>query len=192
MGGCRVAGLSVSFLFPTAVSTAFKFPLLFGIWSPLTASFALQTVCCLKKTAVYWSGISGLTKYMERFSMSRQVLHLILFDNPDHSVSENILFTQGTSGKNYRSGREYLEVLCWEFIPHRLSLISVSSPGFLDIQINGAYGFDFSVYENDDDSYRCGLGMVAQRIIETGVTSYGVLTLHVECSTHTALDSYQL
>jgi N-acetylglucosamine-6-phosphate deacetylase len=45
------------------------------------------------------------------------------------------------------------------------------SPGYLDIQINGAYGFDFSVYDGDDQVYRTGLKMVAERIIETGVTS---------------------
>ncbi|TFK23162.1 Metallo-dependent hydrolase [Coprinopsis marcescibilis] len=47
----------------------------------------------------------------------------------------------------------------------------VLSPGFLDIQINGAYGFDFSVYENNDDDYREGMQMMAEKIIETGVTS---------------------
>lgn len=47
----------------------------------------------------------------------------------------------------------------------------MSSPGFLDIQINGAYGFDFSVYEKNDESYRQGLQMVAEKIVETGVTS---------------------
>jgi N-acetylglucosamine-6-phosphate deacetylase len=47
-----------------------------------------------------------------------------------------------------------------------------NSPGFLDIQINGAYGFDFSVYENDDEAYHKGVQMVAERIVETGVTSY--------------------
>lgn len=40
----------------------------------------------------------------------------------------------------------------------------------MDIQLNGGYGFDFSVYD-DDDSYMQGLKMVAERIIETGVTS---------------------
>ncbi|PPQ83195.1 hypothetical protein CVT25_004253 [Psilocybe cyanescens] len=49
---------------------------------------------------------------------------------------------------------------------------NILSPGFLDIQINGAYGFDFSVYNNDDESYRQGLQMIAERIVETGVTSY--------------------
>jgi N-acetylglucosamine-6-phosphate deacetylase len=47
-----------------------------------------------------------------------------------------------------------------------------SSPGFLDIQINGAYGFDFSIYEGDDQVYRDGLRRVAEKIVESGVTSY--------------------
>ncbi|KAI0317169.1 Metallo-dependent hydrolase [Amylostereum chailletii] len=48
---------------------------------------------------------------------------------------------------------------------------NIVSPGFLDIQINGAYGFDFSVYEGDDETYRAGLKHVASKIVETGVTS---------------------
>lgn len=49
---------------------------------------------------------------------------------------------------------------------------NIVSPGFIDIQINGAYGFDFSVYEGDSDAYRQGLQTVAEKIVETGVTSY--------------------
>ncbi|KAF9553030.1 Metallo-dependent hydrolase [Agrocybe pediades] len=48
---------------------------------------------------------------------------------------------------------------------------NILSPGLLDIQLNGAYNFDFSVYENDDEAYRQGLHMIAERIVETGVTS---------------------
>ncbi|RDX47471.1 Metallo-dependent hydrolase [Lentinus brumalis] len=48
---------------------------------------------------------------------------------------------------------------------------NILSPGFLDIQINGAYNFDFSVYEGDDETYRTGLHRVAEKIVETGVTS---------------------
>ncbi|THH11823.1 hypothetical protein EW146_g7906 [Bondarzewia mesenterica] len=48
---------------------------------------------------------------------------------------------------------------------------NIISPGFLDIQINGAYGFDFSVYEGDDEAYRQGLKSVSEKIVETGVTS---------------------
>jgi N-acetylglucosamine-6-phosphate deacetylase len=49
---------------------------------------------------------------------------------------------------------------------------NIVSPGFIDTQINGAYGFDFSVYDGDTDSYRRGLNTVAEKIVETGVTSY--------------------
>ena len=45
------------------------------------------------------------------------------------------------------------------------------SPGLIDIQINGAYNFDFSIYEGDDEVYRTGLRTVAEKIVETGVTS---------------------
>ncbi|KAJ3533137.1 hypothetical protein NMY22_g7457 [Coprinellus aureogranulatus] len=47
---------------------------------------------------------------------------------------------------------------------------NILSPGFLDIQINGGYGFDFSVYEGDE-LYREGMQTMAERIVETGVTS---------------------
>ena len=40
----------------------------------------------------------------------------------------------------------------------------------MDIQINGAYNFDFSVFEGDPHAYREGLKVVAQKILETGVT----------------------
>ncbi|TCD66659.1 hypothetical protein EIP91_001077 [Steccherinum ochraceum] len=48
---------------------------------------------------------------------------------------------------------------------------NVLSPGLMDIQINGAYGFDFSVYDGDEEAYRQGLKTVAEKIVETGVTS---------------------
>ncbi|KZT18303.1 carbohydrate esterase family 9 protein [Neolentinus lepideus HHB14362 ss-1] len=48
---------------------------------------------------------------------------------------------------------------------------NILSPGLIDIQINGAYGFDFSVYDGDDEAYREGMKTVALKIVETGVTS---------------------
>jgi hypothetical protein len=53
---------------------------------------------------------------------------------------------------------------------------NIVSPGFIDTQINGAYGFDFSVYEGDPDAYRRGLASIAEKIVETGVTSYVLVT----------------
>ena len=65
------------------------------------------------------------------------------------------------------------------YLPFLLILpyTSFSSPGFLDIQLNGAYNFDFSLYEGNEEVYRQGLEMVAERIMETGVTSYVILGL---------------
>ncbi|KAF8511984.1 Metallo-dependent hydrolase [Gautieria morchelliformis] len=48
----------------------------------------------------------------------------------------------------------------------------ILSPGFIDIQINGGYGFDFSIFHNEDAAaYEAGVRMVARKIVETGVTS---------------------
>ncbi|KAJ7782660.1 carbohydrate esterase family 9 protein [Mycena metata] len=35
-------------------------------------------------------------------------------------------------------------------------------------QLNGAYGFDFSVYDGDDEAYKQGMKLVAEKIVETG------------------------
>ncbi|KAK0490997.1 carbohydrate esterase family 9 protein [Armillaria novae-zelandiae] len=48
---------------------------------------------------------------------------------------------------------------------------NILSPGLIDIQINGAYGFDFSVFDGDEQAYKDGLASVAAKIVETGVTS---------------------
>jgi hypothetical protein len=57
------------------------------------------------------------------------------------------------------------------------------SPGYIDLQLNGGYGFDFSVYDGDE-SYKRGMQLVAERIVETGVTSYvGMLLCFYGCST---------
>jgi N-acetylglucosamine-6-phosphate deacetylase len=47
---------------------------------------------------------------------------------------------------------------------------NILSPGLIDVQINGAYGFDFSIYQGDDQEYEEGLRRVAEKIVETGVT----------------------
>ncbi|KAJ3784877.1 carbohydrate esterase family 9 protein [Lentinula aff. detonsa] len=49
---------------------------------------------------------------------------------------------------------------------------NILSPGLIDMQINGAYGFDFSVFDGDDEAYKTSLQDVAERIVETGVTSF--------------------
>ncbi|KAF1953634.1 N-acetylglucosamine-6-phosphate deacetylase [Byssothecium circinans] len=49
----------------------------------------------------------------------------------------------------------------------------ILSPGFIDVQLNGAYGFDFSVIPGDGAaSYGKGVQRVNRNIVRKGVTSY--------------------
>ena len=49
----------------------------------------------------------------------------------------------------------------------------ILSPGFIETQINGAYGFDFSVVPDEGTaSYGKGVSMVNRNLVATGVTSY--------------------
>ncbi|KAF2280198.1 N-acetylglucosamine-6-phosphate deacetylase [Westerdykella ornata] len=52
----------------------------------------------------------------------------------------------------------------------------ILAPGFIDVQINGAYGLDFSIVPEKAKGgiaqYRKDLAMVNKKLIETGVTSY--------------------
>ncbi|KIY73638.1 carbohydrate esterase family 9 protein [Cylindrobasidium torrendii FP15055 ss-10] len=57
---------------------------------------------------------------------------------------------------------------------------NILSPGLIDIQINGAYSFDFSIFDGDEKAYSDGLGDVARKIVETGVTSFVPTTITQE------------
>ncbi|XP_040919307.1 N-acetylglucosamine-6-phosphate deacetylase isoform X1 [Toxotes jaculatrix] len=46
---------------------------------------------------------------------------------------------------------------------------SIISPGFIDVQINGGYGIDFSQASED---VRAGVSLVAKKVLEHGVTSF--------------------
>lgn len=48
----------------------------------------------------------------------------------------------------------------------------ILSPGLIDVQVNGAYGFDFSVAPERISDYAKGLLKVNKGLIKTGVTSY--------------------
>ena len=122
-------------------------------------------------------GCSGATFYiMDRFYWVLNLLGLDRkrFTSIDKGLIESLIWKATSSGKSYRLDLSscFTCPLCWyNLTPY------FSSPGFLDIQLNGAYNFDFSVYEGDDEVYRQGLEMVAERIVETGITSYVILRL---------------
>jgi adenine deaminase len=48
----------------------------------------------------------------------------------------------------------------------------IVAPGFIDVQVNGAAGFDFSVLPDDMADYFAGVRRVNKALIQTGVTSY--------------------
>ncbi|KAJ5872083.1 uncharacterized protein N7529_004436 [Penicillium soppii] len=48
----------------------------------------------------------------------------------------------------------------------------IVAPGMIDVQLNGAHGFDFSVPADTKDEYDEGLRMVNKGLARTGVTSY--------------------
>ncbi|KAJ1350005.1 hypothetical protein KIN20_005701 [Parelaphostrongylus tenuis] len=48
----------------------------------------------------------------------------------------------------------------------------ILSPGFIDIQINGGFGMDFSSLTSSDEEYERGIQLVSQKLLQYGVTSY--------------------
>ncbi|KKY18154.1 putative n-acetylglucosamine-6-phosphate deacetylase [Phaeomoniella chlamydospora] len=48
----------------------------------------------------------------------------------------------------------------------------IVAPGFIDVQLNGAAGFNFSVPQETPEEFEAGLKKVNQHLIENGVTSY--------------------
>ncbi|KAH6682962.1 carbohydrate esterase family 9 protein [Halenospora varia] len=60
-------------------------------------------------------------------------------------------------------------------LPHDSLIVdlkdAIISPGFLELQINGALGFHFARYE-DPESYKAGVDTLAQYLPSTGVTGF--------------------
>jgi N-acetylglucosamine-6-phosphate deacetylase len=48
----------------------------------------------------------------------------------------------------------------------------ILAPGFIDVQLNGAYGFDFSSPRPTKEEYDEGLRLANRALAKTGVTSY--------------------
>lgn len=48
----------------------------------------------------------------------------------------------------------------------------ILAPGLIDVQLNGGWGFDFSVPTERAQDFKDGVEMVNRQLIKTGVTSY--------------------
>lgn len=83
------------------------------------------------------------------------------------------LWVSSLTGKIIQSQEAFYAQLC---VPDEVIDLGgrIISPGFIDTQLNGAFGFDFaSIPESDDpNAYAKEFKRVNQLLIKTGVTSH--------------------
>ncbi|XP_076866700.1 N-acetylglucosamine-6-phosphate deacetylase [Brachyhypopomus gauderio] len=84
----------------------------------------------------------------------------------DHSLQREDLWVR--QGKILNPEKLFFEEQ--GFADHKVDCGNkIIAPGFIDVQINGGYGVDFSQATND---IKGGVALVAKRILEQGVTSF--------------------
>lgn len=88
-----------------------------------------------------------------------------------NKIVEEDLWISSVSGKILRSQEVFYE---HHVIPDEVVDLKgrILCPGFIDVQLNGAFGFDFSTIPENMDDYQKGLNRLNRRLIRTGVTSY--------------------
>lgn len=84
---------------------------------------------------------------------------------------EKDLWVSSITGKILRSQEEFYTK---HTVPDRVIDLGgrIISPGLIDVQLNGAFGFNFSVAPDDLPSYGKTLRQVNKLLVGTGVTSY--------------------
>jgi N-acetylglucosamine-6-phosphate deacetylase len=89
----------------------------------------------------------------------------------DDELVEQDLWVSSLTGKIVRSQ----EVFYGEQVIPDLTVNlggRIISPGLIDVQLNGAFGFNFSQIPEDPSSYGKTLRQVNKSLVQTGVTSY--------------------
>ncbi|TKA23337.1 hypothetical protein B0A50_07545 [Salinomyces thailandicus] len=84
---------------------------------------------------------------------------------------EEDLWVSSVTGKILRSQEVFYE---HQVTPDKTVDLKgkVLCPGFIDVQFNGAFGFDFSMLPEDVSLYQKGLKRLNRQLVKTGVTSY--------------------
>ncbi|KAF2086659.1 carbohydrate esterase family 9 protein [Saccharata proteae CBS 121410] len=104
----------------------------------------------------------------------------------DQLIEQDLWFSAVT-GKVLRSQQVFYE---HQLTPDHIIDLGgrIVSPGFIDVQLNGGFGFDFSVVPDDVSQYAKGVLRVNKSLVETGVTSYlPTLTSQLSDVYHNAL-----
>lgn len=105
------------------------------------------------------------TTYITKFTNCRILKH----DSPD--LVEQDLWIDSRSGKILRDQVAFYEL---HLSPDEVIDLGgrILAPGLIDVQLNGAQGFDFSVPQSSRKVYDEGLRLVNRGLAATGVTSY--------------------
>ncbi|OJD16513.1 N-acetylglucosamine-6-phosphate deacetylase [Emergomyces pasteurianus Ep9510] len=84
---------------------------------------------------------------------------------------EQDLWVDSSSGKILQDQQAFYE---FQLCPDQTVDLGgrILAPGFIDVQLNGARGFDFSVPQPTKEAYDEGFRKVNQALVRTGVTSY--------------------
>jgi hypothetical protein len=87
------------------------------------------------------------------------------------NLVEQDLWVSSITGKILRSQEEFYTK---HTVPDRVIDLGgrIISPGLIDVQLNGAFGFNFSTVPGDLSSYGKTLRHVNKLLVRTGVTSY--------------------
>lgn len=89
----------------------------------------------------------------------------------DGKLVEEDLWISSVTGKILHSQEVFYE---HHVIPDEVVDLQgkILAPGFIDVQFNGAFGYDFSTIPDDMSEYRKGLKRLNIGLAKTGVTSY--------------------
>ncbi|PGH18723.1 N-acetylglucosamine-6-phosphate deacetylase [Polytolypa hystricis UAMH7299] len=84
---------------------------------------------------------------------------------------EQDIWVDSVSGKILRDQEAFYE---YQLSPDQVEDLGgrILAPGFIDVQINGAQGFDFSVPQASKEEYDDGLKQVNRGLARMGITSY--------------------
>lgn len=108
---------------------------------------------------------SGRTTYITKFTNCR------VLKQDTRDLIEQDLWIDSRSGKILRDQVAFYEL---HLAPDEVIDLGgrILAPGLIDVQLNGAQGFDFSVPQGSREQYDDGLRLVNRGLALTGVTSY--------------------
>ncbi len=132
-------------------------------WWSATTFHNLSLLISLSSEAKMPSAVPTGREIITKFANCRLVI--------ENELVEQDLWVSSATGKILRSQ----EVFYGENVVPDITINlrgKIVAPGLIDVQLNGAFGFNFSQIPEDPSTYGKTLRQVNKRLIQTGVTSY--------------------